>query len=73
MPVSAAPVASNPVIRSESVVAPLRMGTPALRACSSSSAVLTRLPLCPSARPDPVAVVRKVGWAFSQMLAPVVE
>ena len=44
------------------------------RATSSrSSAVLTRLPLWPSAMPLPAAVVRKVGWAFSQVVDPVVE
>ena len=40
---------------------------------SRSSAVLTRLPLCPRAMPLPVAVVRNVGWAFSQVVEPVVE
>ena len=40
---------------------------------SRSSAVLTRLPLWPSAIPLPVAVVRNVGWAFSQVVEPVVE
>ena len=39
---------------------------------SRSSRVLVRLPLWPRAMP-PVAVERKVGWAFSQTLAPVVE
>ena len=43
------------------------------RASSASSAVLTRLPLWPSARPVPVGVVRKLGWAFSQVVEPVVE
>ena len=38
----------------------------------ASSWVLIRLPLWPSAR-SPVAVARKVGWAFSQTLEPVVE
>ena len=37
-----------------------------------SSRVLVRLPLWPRAMP-PVAVGRKVGWAFFQTLAPVVE
>ena len=37
-----------------------------------SSRVLVRLPLWPSAI-EPSAVGRKVGWAFSQTLAPVVE
>ena len=40
---------------------------------SRSSAVLTRLPLWPSAMPLPAAVVRNVGWAFSQVVDPVVE
>ena len=39
---------------------------------SASSIVLVRLPLCARAR-CPVAVPRKVGWAFSQTLDPVVE
>ena len=43
------------------------------RTSSRSSAVLTRLPLWPRAIPLPVAVVRKVGWAFSQVVEPVVE
>jgi hypothetical protein len=39
---------------------------------AASSSVLMRLPLWPSARlPD--AVERKVGWAFSQTEAPLVE
>jgi len=40
---------------------------------SRSSAVLTRLPLWPSAMPLPVAVVRNVGCAFSHVVEPVVE
>ena len=36
------------------------------------SCVFVRLPLWPRAR-CPVAVARKVGWAFSQTLDPVVE
>jgi hypothetical protein len=40
---------------------------------SRSSAVLVRLPLWPSAIEPRSAVVRKVGWAFSQVLEPVVE
>ncbi len=41
-------------------------------ASRASSPVLIRLPLCPSATP-PSPVCRKVGWAFSQLLEPVVE
>ena len=75
MPMSAAVAASSSVSRSESVVAPLRVRDGrALRARSSrSSAVLTRLPLWPSDEPLPVAVVRNVGCAFSQVVEPVVE
>ncbi|SLJ83143.1 Uncharacterised protein [Mycobacteroides abscessus subsp. abscessus] len=47
--------------------------SPSSRARPASSAVLTRLPLWPSARPEPTAVVRKIGWAFSQVTPPVVE
>ncbi len=47
--------------------------TPASAAFTASSAVLTRLPLWHSARPVPASVVRKVGWAFSHVDAPVVE
>jgi len=39
---------------------------------SERSAVLVKFPLCPRAR-LPVAVGRKVGWAFSHTLEPVVE
>ena len=39
---------------------------------SAISWVLVRLPLCANAS-MPLAVGRKVGWAFSQTLAPVVE
>ena len=66
-------------MRSESVLdrtaAAVRL-VPAARSAatsSRSSAVLTRLPLWPSAMPLPAAVVRKVGWAFSQVVEPVVE
>ncbi len=52
---------------SESVVAAPRR--PARR---SSSGVLTRLPLCPSARPR-VPFVLNDGCAFSQVVDPVVE
>ncbi len=65
--------ASSAVIRSESVVVPDTPGTPAAAARTASSAVFTRLPLWPSARPVPALVVRKVGCAFSQVLEPVVE
>ena len=72
MPLSAAFAASSPEIRSESVVdaagqARVRLG-PAAMVRSRSSAVLTRLPLCAKERPLPVAVVRKIGCAFSQMV-----
>ena len=71
---SAAVAASSSVTRSESVVAPMPAAVVAHAATSSrSSAVLTRLPLCPSATPLPAAVVRNVGWAFSQVVEPVVE
>ena len=65
--------ASSAVTRSESVVAPRASATPSSAACCASSAVLTRLPLWPSAMPVPVRVVRKVGCAFSQVDEPVVE
>src|SRR3954465_4230073 len=61
------------VTRSESVVAAKAPGTPASAALLASSAVFTRLPLWHSARPVPASVVRKVGWAFSHVEAPVVE
>ena len=74
-------LASRVVSRSVSLVdriggAPWRLSSPR-SACSSStilasSPVLVRLPLCPSAM-LPVAVARKVGWAFSHTLDPVVE
>ncbi len=75
---SAAVAASSSVIRSESVVAAIfafrEVPAPVSWATSSrSSAVLTRLPLWPSATPLPAAVVRKVGCAFSQVVEPVVE
>jgi hypothetical protein len=63
---------SRPVMRSESVVT-LASATPSLAARSARSAVLTRLPLWPSAMPVPVRVVRNVGCAFSQVDEPVVE
>ncbi len=81
-PVSAAVAASSSVTRSESVVdwtacrsrRPVPLAAPRTASTSSrSSAVFTRLPLWPSAIPLPAAVVRKVGWAFSQVVEPVVE
>ena len=51
----------------------LSLISPAARALVASSAVFTRLPLWPSAMPVPAAVVRKIGWAFSQVVDPVVE
>ena len=73
---SAAPWASSAPRMSESVVAarPARvLISPASRARPASSVVLTRLPLCPSATPVPAAVLRNTGWAFSQVVEPVVE
>ena len=75
---SAAEAASSSQTRSESVLActsPRRVRVPLRSAetSSRSSAVLTRLPLWPSASPLPVAVVRNVGCAFSQVVEPVVE
>ena len=64
---------SRPVIRSESVVTPRTSATPSSAAWTDRSAVLTRLPLWPSAMPVPVDVVRNVGCAFSQVPEPVVE
>jgi hypothetical protein len=72
-PMSAAVAASSSVTRSESVLAPMPLRWPSLATSSRSSAVLTRLPLWPSAMPLPAAVVRNVGWAFSQVVDPVVE
>ena len=62
--------ASSAVSSSVSVEAGRRARPP--RSCSSRSRVLTRLPLWPiaSARRGPS---RYVGWAFSQMVEPVVE
>ena len=73
---SAAPYASNAPSTSESVLAApgaLELISPASRARVTSSALLTRLPLCPNATPVPAAVVRKTGWAFSQVGWPLVE
>ena len=72
-PMSAAVDASSSVTRSESVLAPMPPRWPRAFTSSRSSAVLTRLPLWPSAMPLPAAVVRNVGWAFSQVVDPVVE
>jgi hypothetical protein len=77
-PASAACAASSSVTRSESVVAARapRPPTPEPRSWATSSrnsAELTRLPLWPRAMPLPAAVVRNVGWAFSQVTDPVVE
>ena len=62
--------ARSAVSSSVSVEAGRRARPP--RSCSSSSRVLTRLPLWPmaSARRGPS---RYVGWAFSQIVEPVVE
>ena len=46
---------------------------PARSASAASSAVFTRFPLCPKASPVPAWVVRNAGWAFSQVVDPVVE
>ncbi len=73
---SAAPCASSAPRMSESVVAagaPRMSISPASRARAASSVVFTRLPLCPSATPVPAVVLRKTGWAFSQVVEPVVE
>jgi len=73
---SVAASASNAPTMSESeVAAPGRDGSirPRSRARCASSAVLTRLPLWPSAMPVPAAVVRKIGCAFSHVVDPVVE
>lgn len=52
------------------VLRPFSLGRAAT--ISASCAVLTRLPLWPSAI-EPCAVARNVGWAFSHTEAPVVE
>ncbi len=80
---SAAACASSAVITSESEVAvigarrPPETGgvpiSPSSRARALNSAVLTRFPLWPNASPEPTAVVRKIGCAFSQVVEPVVE
>ena len=74
--VSAAQPASSAPRMSESVVAaPGRLWSisPAFRARSASSVVLTRFPLCPRATPVPAAVTWNTGCAFSQVVEPVVE
>ena len=75
--VSPAACASSAATRSESVVAAIRSlrvpSRPASRTLRARSEVLTRLPLWPSAMEVPAEVVRKVGWAFSQLVDPVVE
>ncbi len=73
-------VASSAVTREVSVVASLSsdpgssdsVASSRSASQSRSSRVLVRLPLWPRAMP-PVAVERKVGWAFCQTLPPVVE
>ena len=73
---SAAPWASSAPRMSESVVAagaPRVPSRPASRARVARSAALTRLPLWPSATPVPAAVLRNTGWAFSQVVEPLVE
>src|SRR5919112_2673568 len=73
-------VASNAVINDVSLVASFNSDPGSSESSalsrwlshSRSSRVLVRLPLWPRAIP-PVAVGRKVGWAFIQTLAPVVE
>ena len=73
---SAAPWASSAPRMSESVVAgaaPRVPIKPSSLARAASSAVLTRLPLWPSATPVPAAVFRNTGCAFSQVVEPVVE
>lgn len=68
--------ASSAVRRSVSLVAATRGVRPSClgrsATISASWAVLTRLPLWPSAI-EPCAVARNVGWAFSHTEAPVVE
>ncbi len=68
--------ASSAVTRSVSLVAATWVARPPSRGrsatISASWAVLTRLPLWPSAM-EPWAVARKVGCAFSHTEAPVVE
>ncbi len=65
-------LASSMVTSEVSLVAPspANARSPASRC---NSAVLTRLPLWARAIVVPEAVERMVGWAFSQVEAPVVE
>ncbi len=76
LPSSSVCPARRAVTRSVSLVAATRVARPfslgRSATISASWAVLTRLPLWPRAM-DPWAVARKVGWAFSQTEAPVVE
>ena len=77
LPSSSTWAARSAVSRSVSLVAATRVVRPLLSlgrsaTISASCAVLTRLPLWPSAM-EPCAVARNVGWAFSHTEAPVVE
>lgn len=65
-------LASSMVTNEVSFVEP---SVPRPRSATSrcNSAVLTRFPLCASAMVVPELVARMVGWAFSQVDAPVVE
>jgi len=73
-PESADLAASSRVITSESVVHLARPFLPGnATILASSSTVFTRLPLWPNAIPDPTSVIANVGWAFSQVVEPVVE
>ena len=64
---------SSEVTSAVSLVAPISSPGCTAAASRASSAVLTRLPLWARAMVVPVAVARRVGWAFSQFDAPVVE
>lgn len=76
LPSSSTWAARSAVSRSVSLVAATRVVRPSClgrsATISASCAVLTRLPLWPSAM-EPCAVARNVGWAFSHTEAPVVE
>ena len=77
LPSSSTWPARSAVSRSVSLVAATCGGAAVLpwggrRPSRRAAAVLTRLPLWPSAI-EPCAVARNVGWAFSQTEAPVVE
>ena len=67
-PVSLVATPASPTVRQVELAARARSSADP----RDSSRVLVRLPLWPRAM-EPVAVGRNVGWAFSQMLAPVVE